>query len=147
MFTTLRRCAVIALCTLPATAAAIDYRAVANTAILYASPAEDSEKLYILATGTPVEIVVEREQWVRVREPGGALNWLQRTALAEHRTVMVTSESALVRERPNTDARPILEAARNVVFELIGAPENGWIEVRHQDGLSGYLRVTEVWGL
>lgn len=147
MFTTFRCCAAIALGALPATAAAIDYRAVAHSAILYASPAEDSEKLYILAAGTPVEIVVEREQWVRVREPGGSLNWLQRTALAEHRTVMITAESALVRERPNADARPVFEAARNVVLDLIGAPESGWIEVRHQDGQSGFLRVTEVWGL
>lgn len=145
--TTLRTLALIALCAAPAASAAIEYRATARTAILYAAPAEDSEKLFILAQGTPVEIVVERENWVRVREPGGALSWIQRSALAEHRTVMVTADSAVVRERPQGDAPAVLEAARDVVLELVAPPEQGWIQVRHRDGARGYLRVTEVWGL
>ncbi|ANQ85980.1 SH3 domain-containing protein [Azoarcus olearius] len=126
---------------------AIEYRSVAEPAILYDTPSDKGHKLYVIGAGTPVEVVVSLDKWVKVRDPGGALTWIERRALAERRTVIVTAARAAVRQQPAGDAPVVFEAAKDVVLEHAAAPADGWVRVRHPDGASGFVRVTEVWGL
>lgn len=142
----------LALATILALAAAgaqaLEFRSVAVPAILYETPSAQGRKLFIISPGTPVEVVVELDQWVKVRDPGGAINWIERKALRAERTVLVTATpSAVARQSPDGAARTSFEVAKDVVLDLVGAPQNGWIQVRHRDGAIGYLRVGEVWGL
>ena len=146
MITALRAGAVALTLSLPLSAAAIEYRSVASTAILYDAPSSEGRKVFIIARGTPVEVLVEQGDWIRVREPGGAITWVERGALRQQRTLMVTSDSAVVRQAPDPGAAVVFEAARDVVLELASPPSGGWAEVRHQDGKRGFVRITEVWG-
>lgn len=127
--------------------AALKFSSVAEPAVLYETPSAQGRKLFIVSPGTPVEVVVELEQWVKVRDPSGSINWIQRSALRNERTVMVNTEKVVARQSPETNAGISFEAVRNVVLDLVGEPSNGWIQVRHKSGTVGYLRVTEVWGL
>jgi len=34
-----------------------------------------------------------------------------------------------------------------VAVELIGTAAPGWARVKHRDGIIGFIRVTQVWGL
>lgn len=148
MRTLLRRIALAAALALPAAAVhAIEYRSVAEPAILYDSPSDKGKRLFIVATGTPLEVVVSLDKWAKVRDAGGSINWIERRALSEKRTVMVTSARAAVRQRPAADAPVAFESAKDVVLEVTGNANEGWLPVRHKDGTSGFVRVTEVWGL
>lgn len=146
-FTARRVALAAALALSSAFAHAIEFRSVKEPAILFDAPSDKGKRLFIVAPGTPVEVVVSLDKWVKVREPGGAISWIERRALAEQRTVMVTVPRAVVRQRAAANAPVAFEAAKDVVLELVGAPADGWVQVRHKDGVSGYLRVTEVWGL
>ena len=96
----------------------------------------------------PVEMVVTIDRWVKVREPAGSLLWLERRQLSDKRTVIVTAARADVRQRPDASAPLAFEAARDVVLELGDKPPaDGWIGVRHRDGTTGFVRITQVWGL
>jgi SH3-like domain-containing protein len=128
-------------------AQAIEFRSLAEPAILYDAPSEQGKRLFILRPGTPVEIVVTLDKWIKVREPGGSLNWVERRVLANLRTVLVTAERASIRREARDDAPLSFEATRNVVLKLIEAPTLGWAKVRHADGPEGYIRVSEIWGL
>lgn len=130
-----------------AAAHAIEYRSVAAPAVLYDAPSDKGKRLYIVSPGTPVEVVVTLEKWIKVRDPGGAITWIERGALAAKRTVQVTATRALVRRQPTESSAPVFEATKDVVLELADAPADGWARVRHADGTSGYVRVNEVWGL
>jgi SH3-like domain-containing protein len=144
----LRTAAATAALTLAAAAAhAIEFRSVSEAAILYDSPSQQGKRLFIVSAGTPVEVVVDLDNWVKVRDAGGAITWIERRALSPQRTLMVTAASAVVRQRPERDAPPVFEAARDVVLEMAAPPAGGWVQVRHRDGASGFVRVTEVWGL
>lgn len=132
---------------LPAVAAAIDYRSVAEPAILFDSPSDKGKRLFIIAAGTPVEVVVSLDKWVKVRDAGGGMHWVERRALSDKRTVMVRSARATVRQRAAQDAPPAFEAAKDLVLEVAGAAADGWLPVRHRDGASGFIRVTDVWGI
>ncbi|MBN8441105.1 MAG: hypothetical protein J0M28_05295 [Thauera sp.] len=128
-------------------AQAIEYRSVAAPAILYDAPSEKGKRLFIVAPGTPVEVVVTLDKWIKVRDPGGSITWIERRALAAKRTVQVTAPRAAVRRQASESAPLAFEASKDVVLELTDAPTEGWAKVRHTDGAVGYVRVTEVWGL
>lgn len=144
------RCLVVAglLALAAASAEALEFRSVGEPSILYETPSAQGRKVFIISAGTPVEVVVDLELWVKVREPAGSINWISRSALRPQRTVMiVAAEGATGRESPNADARKTFEAAKDVVLDLVSPPQNGWIQVRHLNGAAGYVRVNEVWGL
>lgn len=130
-----------------AAAQAIDYRSVSERTIAFDSPSENGRRVLILNTGTPVEVISTETGWVRVREPGGSLNWVASAALSSQRTLLVTAERTQVRREAREDAPVVFEATRNVVLQLLEIPHLGWVKVRHADGDEGYVRVSEVWGL
>ncbi|PKO81227.1 MAG: hypothetical protein CVU19_08080 [Betaproteobacteria bacterium HGW-Betaproteobacteria-13] len=134
--------------TLASTASlAIEFRSVAAPSILYDTPSEKGRKLAIILAGTPVEMVVSLDKWVKVRDPAGGLSWIDRRALADKRTVIVNVAQTSVRQQANDTAPAAFITVKDAVLELTEAPVAGWIKVRHADGASGYLRVNEVWGL
>ena len=136
-----------ALALLAGTAQAIDYRSVSEPAILFDAPSAQGKRLYIIAPGTPVEVVVVLDKWVKVRDPRGALSWIETRQLVDKRTVLVSAERTTARRSPDEAAPVAFEAVKDVVLELAGSAPNGWVSVRHRDGATGFLRVTDVWGL
>lgn len=147
MHSSVRILACTAALLLPAAASAIDYRSIAEPAILFDSPSDKGKRLLIIAAGTPVEVVVSLDKWVKVRGAAGGIHWVERRALSDKRTVMVSAVRATVRQRAAQDAPPAFEAAKDLVLEVAGAVTDGWLPVRHRDGASGFIRVTEVWGI
>jgi len=137
------------LALLAGSAQAIDYASVFRNAILFEAPSLQARKLAIIHTGTPVEVVMTNPdlQWVRVRDPSGAMSWIESNALSKQRTVLVTAEQARVLREANEHSPVVFEAVRDVVLEYVSFERGGWVKVRHTSGSSGYLRFTEVWGL
>jgi SH3-like domain-containing protein len=129
-----------------APAAAIEYRAVAETAaILYDGPTARSTKLYVVNRGYPLEVVVVIEGWVKVRDASGAFAWIEAKQLTDKRTVMVKVPVADIRTKPEDSAPVAYQAQQNVLLDVV-AVNGGWVEVRHRDGGSGYVRAQQVWG-
>jgi SH3-like domain-containing protein len=141
--------AVVMLCAASGSTVAqgIEYRSAGASLIARDAPSPQGRQLFRLRPGTPVEIIVTQDGWARVREPGGALNWVEQGALSTRRTVIVTAERATIRREPQPGASPAFEATRNVVLEVVGTPALGWARVRHGQGLEGYIHASEVWGL
>ncbi len=136
------------LCALALPASALDYRSVGvPAAILFDTPSKAGKKLFLIRAQTPVEVLVRLEGWVKVRDAEGTLAWIEARNLAEQRMLQVTAASAEVREAPNASANVLLSLAKGVVVEYLEAGEPGWVKVRHRDGVSGFIRNTQVWGL
>ena len=138
---------VMALASAAGLAQAIEFRSVATPALLYDSPSDKGKRIFIAAPGTPVEIVVTLDKWIKVRDASGQITWIASDKLSAKRTLQVTAERAVVRSQPAESAAPVFEVVRNVVLDLAEPPAAGWVKVRHAGGASGYLRVGEVWGL
>ena len=141
-----RRVAVLVLALAPCAALALDFRAVAtDAAVLYDGPSARSSKLFVVNKGYPLEVVVTVEGWVKVRDAAGAFSWIEAKQLTDKRTVMVRVPVAEVRAKPDGAAPIAFQAQQNVVLELV-AVSGGWVQVRHRDGGSGYVRAQQVWG-
>lgn len=117
-----------------------------NAAVLYDAPSREAKPLYVVSRHYPLELIVNLEAWVKVRDHAGALTWVERKRLVEQRMVVVTAPSAEARVRPEDGAPVSFVAAQNVALELLGAATGGWVRVRHPDGANGYLRANLVWG-
>ena len=137
--------AILALLAIPAWG--LDYRSTARAAILYDAPSQASGKLAVVGSNVPLEVIVDTAEWVKVRDPNGRLSWIEKSALANSRSVMVKVDEIVVRQQANPDAETAFRATRGVVLDALGEPTAlGWLQVRHVNGLVGWLRLHEVWG-
>jgi len=128
-------------------AGAADFRSVAeNAAVLYDAPSAKAKKLYVVNYGYPFELVVVVEGWSKVRDASGEMTWIESKLLSEKRTVMVRQPLVPVREAADDNAPVAFQAQQNVLLELLEVAGGGWLKVRHRDGPSGFIRVSQVWG-
>lgn len=137
-----------ALC--PGIAPAADFRAATeNAVVLYDAPSAQSKKLFIVNQGYPLEVIVVVEGWVKVRDANGALSWVdaKKVAAGKQRGVMVKTVLAQVRQAADDGAPVVFQAQQNVLLELTEVVAGGWLRVRHRDGVSGFVRVAQVWGV
>ena len=143
-----RLLATACLALLAAPVLAIDYRSVdVPAAILYDSPSLKGTKLYLIKAQTPVEVVVRLEGWFKVRDAEGTLAWLEAKQLSERRTLVVTAARAEIRQSDKAEAAVLAELDKWVAVEFIEPAAPGWAKVRHRDGVTGFVRATQVWGL
>lgn len=126
---------------------AAEFRSVQdNAAVLYDAPSRQATPLFVVSRSYPLEVIVNLEAWVKVRDHAGALSWIEKKALGDRRTVLVTAPSTQARQRAEDTAPAVFSAAQNVALELVEIAPNGWLRVRHADGASGFVRAASVWG-
>ena len=128
-------------------ASAADFRSVQESAaVLYDAPSRQATPMFVVSRSYPLEVIVNLEAWVKVRDHAGALTWVERKALGEKRTVLVTAAAAEVRARAEDGAPAVFSAAQNGTLDLVEIASGGWLKVRHNDGAAGFVRAASVWG-
>jgi len=129
-------------------ASAVEYRALGERpAVLYDAPSAKADRLFVASRHYPFEVLVKLDHWTKVRDADGAVAWVENKALGDQATVLVTVPLADVRAAANAQSALVFEAYKSVVLEVVEAPVEGWMKVRHRDGQSGYIRTTHVWGI
>ena len=140
---------------LPAFAHAADFRSTHDPAtILYDAPSARAKPLFVYGRDVPVETLVTVEGWTKVRDASGTIGWMPTKSLADKRTLVVRAATAEVRNAPDESAPIVFRAERNVLLDLAEPATSpsttaspGWVKVRHRDGASGFVRITQVFGL
>lgn len=127
---------------------ASDYRAIdVPAAILYDAPSQKAKKLFLIRAGTPVEAVVRLEGWAKVRDAEGTLAWVESTQLNDQRSLIVIASDSVLRALASETSEELARFDKWVVLEYLAPASAGWVQVRHRDGMQGYVRATQVWGL
>ena len=126
---------------------AAEFRSAGDSAvILYDAPSVKARKIYIVNQGYPLEVIVQVEGWVKVRDATGTLAWAESKSLNTTRTVLVRAAAVTLRQKPADDAPSVAEVRRDVLLNVLEPAAGGWIQVRHRDGATGYVRAADVWG-
>jgi SH3-like domain-containing protein len=129
-------------------AAAGEFRSIAeNGTPMYDAPSVRAKKLFVASRYYPVEVVINIDAWVKVRDQAGDLTWVEKRALSDKRTVVVTAALAEVRQSPSEQAALVFQAQQGVALDVAEPQTGGWLKVRHADGQVGYLKIGQVWGL
>jgi SH3-like domain-containing protein len=143
-----RRALAALLLAAPLSAAAAEFRSLGDRpAVLYDAPSVRADRLYVASRHYPFEVLVKLDQWTKVRDADGAVAWVENKALGDRQTVIVTVPLADVRAAPTAQSALVFEAYKQVLLEIVEAPADGWVRVRHRDGQVGYIRVAHVWGV
>jgi len=127
---------------------AFDFKTVGpRSVVLYDAPSAKGGKLFIAPSGMPVEVVLSYGEWVKVRDASGDMAWTEARGLSAKRNVIVRVAGARVRAAPEDNAAVLMTADKNVLLELVDPEAGPWVRVRHRDGISGYIKASEVWGI
>ena len=129
-------------------AAAFDFKTIGvHSVILYDAPSTRSGKLFIAPSGMPVEVVLSYGDWVKVRDATNDMAWTEAKNLSARRNVIVRVASAKVRSAPDDNAPVVMTADKNVLLELVDPEAGTWVRVRHRDGITGYIKASDIWGI
>ena len=127
---------------------AAEYRALGDRpAVLYDAPSNRADRLFVASRYYPFEVLVKLDHWTKVRDANGEVAWVENKALGDQPMVLVTVPLADVRAGPNAQSPLVFEAYKQVLLEVIEAPVEGWVKVRHRDGQQGFIRAAHVWGV
>jgi len=127
---------------------AFDFKTVGNVpAILYATPSAKGNKLYVAPPGMPLQVMLTYGDWVKVRDMNGDMAWTQAKGLQAQRNVLVKTPGARVHASPDERSAVLMTADKGVVLALSDPTAVVWARVRHRDGIDGYIKVSDIWGL
>jgi len=126
-----------------------EFRSVtAPKTILYEAPSATTKRVYLVSGGYPLEVIVNLGDWLKVRDPYGTLSWVESKNLQSKRTVIVKVDKANIYKEPELKSGLLANVEKDVVIELSDPLiTNGWIKVRYQQDLDGYIQTSQVWGI
>ena len=114
--------------------------------MLYDAPSLQAKRLYVVGKYFPLEVIFDLEGWSKIRDSKGELAWVEKKYLSDQHMVLVTSSLAEVRQSADIKAPIVFQAEQSVVLEFIENASGGWAKVRHRDGQSGYIKISQIWG-
>src|SRR5674476_1294895 len=86
-------------------ALAAEYRSIGDNAVpMYDAPSVKANKLFVASRFYPVEVIVQVDNWTKVRDAAGDLAWVKKKTLSDTRTAVVTAALADVRQRAEDGA-------------------------------------------
>ena len=125
-----------------------EFRSIAENATpMYDAPSVKANKLFVASQFYPVEVIVQVDNWTKVRDVAGDLAWVEKKSLTGARTVVVTAALADVRLNAEDSAPLVFQARRGVALEIAELGTGPWVKVRHRAGQTGFVRAHQVWGL
>jgi len=142
------------LATMPLVALAAEFRSTSEPAtVLYDAPSTRARPMFVYGREVPVEVLVGVEGWTKVRDAAGTIGWMPAKSLSDKRVVVVRPSVADVRANPEDTAPVAFRVEKDVILEVTETATSpsssatpGWVKVRHRDGASGYIRLSQVFG-
>jgi len=134
--------------TVPAAAKMV---AVAGDSVnMRSGPSTRYKVLWKLGRGFPLKVLKEKGGWYRVQDFEGSIGWVSKKVVdrTPHMIVKVHRKSKKrinVRSGPGTKNRIVAKAYYGVVFRTL-EQKNGWVHVRHEKGVSGWVKRSLLWG-
>ena len=100
--------------------------------------------------GFPLKILSRKGSWVKVKDFENDTGWVFKKYLTSkpHMIVKVNKgkkKKINIRSGPGTKYKAVGRAYYGVVFQTLGQ-EKGWAKVRHESGLTGWIKRSLLWG-
>lgn len=113
-------------------------------------PSTNHPVLWELGKGFPLKIIGRKGKWLKVTDFENDVGWIYRDLVSRkpHLVVKVHKNKKTrinVRSGPGTNYKIIGQAEYGVVFETLKRGR-GWVKVRHEDGLIGWIKRSLLWG-
>lgn len=115
-------------------------------------PDKSSTVLWEFTTGFPVEIIKKQGDWLNVKDFENDTGWVHKSKVsATKKHVIVKAnrneeQSVNIRSSPSTNSSTVGNAYYGVVFAVV-EKKDGWVKVKHDSGLIGWIKADLLWGV
>ena len=144
---TLAATCLMALGTVPAQAQPAQQMVSVKGSILNmrSGPSTNTEVLWELQRGYPLQVVQRKNRWVQVRDFEGDAGWVAASLTGRTPHHIVKVNNANVRKGPGTQHRIVGKASYG---ELLRTKEKqgGWVRVERPSGTNGWISKKLLWG-
>jgi len=106
--------------------------------------------IWELGKGFPLRVVTSKGNWLKVSDFESDVGWIYKNLVSRKPYLIVNknknSKARInIRSGPGTNYKIVGQAEYGVVFETLQRGE-GWVKVRHDTGLTGWVKRSLLWG-
>ncbi len=101
-------------------------------------------------SGLPLQVIKEQGDWVMVEDFEKDSGWLHKNLVSDTGYMVVKvnkdkNQKINIRSGPGTKYKIVGKAYYGVVFKTI-KQEKGWAQVKHESGITGWVKRSLLWG-
>ena len=108
-------------------------------------PGTTSPIKWELGLGYPLKVVGRKGNWLKVTDYESDTGWVYKKLVSKTPHMIVKNEKTNIRKGPGKGQGIVGEANRGVVLRTV-KHKKGWVQVRHESGLTGWIRRDLLWG-
>jgi SH3-like domain-containing protein len=113
-------------------------------------PGTKYDILWELGRGFPLKVVAKKGRWLKVTDFENDVGWIYRklTSRSPHLIVKVHKDKKKkinIRNGPGPEYKVVGQAYYGVVFKTLKRGK-GWVKVQHENGLTGWVKRSLLWG-
>ena len=112
---------------------------------LRAGPSAKKPILWEYGKGFPLRVLATKGNWYKVTDFEKDVGWVYRKLVDRTPHMIVKKKRVNIRSGPGSKYKLIGKANYGVVFKTL-EQRRGWAKVRHENGLTGWVRRDLVWG-
>jgi SH3-like domain-containing protein len=106
--------------------------------------------IWELGKGFPLRVISSQGNWIKVADFENDVGWIYKNLVSKkpHLIVQTNKDSKArinIRSGPGTKYKIVGKAEYGVVFETLKRGD-GWVKVRHEKGLTGWVKRSLLWG-
>lgn len=110
-----------------------------------AGPSLNYEIIWELGRGYPLMVTDSKGSWYKVKDFEDDQGWVFEPLTSRTPHVVVKKQLVNIRKAPGTKYKVVGKAEYGTVFRTIKRVK-GWIKVKHDNGLTGWIYRKLVWG-
>ncbi|MGD9948779.1 MAG: SH3 domain-containing protein [Desulfobulbus sp.] len=123
---------------------AAQYLSVARDGInIRSGPGTNSDVLFELPMGYPLEVIGREGQWVKVSDYEGDKGYIVDSLLSKTPYVIVKVKECNVRSGPSTSDAVVGNVAKDVIFQKL-EQKGDWVKISHPQ-LTGWVHKSLIW--
>jgi SH3-like domain-containing protein len=113
-------------------------------------PSDRYPIIWELGKGFPLRVIGSQGNWLKVSDFESDVGWIYKELVSKkpHLIVKANKDSKArinIRSGPGTGYKIVGKAEYGVVFETLQRRDS-WVQVRHETGLTGWIKRSLLWG-
>lgn len=112
---------------------------------LRSGPGQKYALLWEVGQGFPLKVIGSKGNWYRVTDFENDISWVYKPLVAKKPHMIVKGQRVNIRSGPGDNRALVGKANHGVVLRTL-KHSRGWVQVRHEDGLTGWVRRDLLWG-
>lgn len=101
--------------------------------------------MWELGAGFPLKVESRKGKWLKVSDFEGDVGWIYSGLVSKKAHLIVKKKRVNVRSGPGAKTKIVGKANYGVVFRTL-QQKDGWAKVKHENGLTGWVERSLLWG-